>query len=333
MQNLINTNQKIFVAGHNGMVGRSIIKNLRNKNYKNIIYASREILDLTDNQCMKKWFKENKPEVVIIAAAKVGGINANNTYPVDFLLENLKIQNNIIENSWKNNARRLLFLGSSCIYPKTTPQPIKEEYLLDSQLENTNKWYAIAKITGIKLCEALRIQYNFDAISLMPTNLYGPGDNYHPENSHVLPALIKKFCDARENNSKEVICWGSGNPYREFLHVDDLGDACVYALEKWKPGLPNSPKDMNGNYLSFINIGTGQDISIKDLATLIAEIVGFKGIIKWDSKKPDGTLRKRLDISRFTELGWEAKIKLKDGIKKTVDDYKKELKEGRLRQI
>tara|TARA_B100000212_G_scaffold279303_1_gene219078 strand:- start:20711 stop:21712 length:1002 start_codon:yes stop_codon:yes gene_type:complete len=333
MKKLINTHQKIFVAGHNGMVGRSIIRNLRNKNYKNLIYNSREELDLTESRSVNEWFRINKPEVVIIAAAKVGGINANNTYPVDFLLENLKIQNNIIENAWKNNARRLLFLGSSCIYPKKTPQPIKEEYLLDSQLELTNKWYAIAKITGIKLCEALRIQYNFDAISLMPTNLYGPYDNYHPENSHVLPALIKKFYDAYKNNSKEVICWGSGNPYREFLHVDDLGDACIYALENWQPGLTNSPKDKNGNSLSYINVGTGQDISIKDLATLIAEIVGFKGIIKWDSNKPDGTLRKRLDISRFTELGWKAKIKLKDGIKRTVDDYKKELREGKLRQI
>ena len=333
MKNLINTNQKIFIAGHNGMVGRSIIKNLRNKNYKNLIYNSREELDLTDNRSVNEWFKINKPEVVIIAAAKVGGINANNSYPVDFLLENLKIQNNIIENAWKNNARRLLFLGSSCIYPQKTPQPIKEEYLLNSQLEPTNKWYAIAKITGIKLCEALRIQYNFDAISLMPTNLYGPHDNYHPENSHVLPALIKKFCDAYQNNSKEVICWGSGNPCREFLHVDDLGDACIYALENWKPGLANSPKDKNGNYLSYINVGIGQDISIKDLANLIAEIVGFKGIIKWDSNKPDGTLRKRLEISRFTELGWKAKIKLKDGIKRTIDDYKKELKENTLRQV
>ncbi len=333
MNNLINTQQKIYVAGHNGMVGNSIIRKLKEKNYKNIVYCTRQELDLKNNQQVNEWFKENKPDVVIIAAAKVGGINANNRYPVNFLLDNLKIQNNIIENAWKNEAKRLLFLGSSCIYPKDTKQPIKEEYLLNSQLESTNQWYAISKIAGIKLCEALRIQYDFDAISLMPTNLYGPGDNYHPENSHVLPALIRKFCDAKENHCKEVICWGSGTPYREFLHVDDLAAACIFALEHWKPGLPNSPKHKDGSYLSFINIGSGQEVSIKELANLIAEIVGYKGTIKWDSQKPDGTLKKRLDTTRAKELGWESKINLQEGIKMTVAEYKKVLKEGRLRQV
>ena len=330
--NLINKNQKIYIAGHNGMVGKAILKKLKSKNYHNLIHPSRNELNLTNSIQVEKWFEINKPDIVIIAAAKVGGIIANKTYPSDFLLDNLKIQINLIENAWKNKVERLLFLGSSCIYPKHSSQPIKEEYLLDGKLEPTNEWYAIAKIAGIKFCDALRIQHNFDAFSLMPTNLYGPGDNYHPENSHVLPSLIRKFCNAVENNEKEVICWGSGKPLREFLHVDDLADACLYFLEHWKPGLINTQKEEYSEYLPFLNIGTGLEISIKDLANLISNIVGFKGEIKWDKSRPDGTLRKRLDITKAKNLGWHAKIKLRDGIEKTVKQYKKDLNQGELRE-
>ena len=329
--NLINNNQKIYIAGHNGMVGKAILKKLKSRNYNNLIHPSRNELDLTNAVQVEKWFEINKPDVVIIAAAKVGGIIANKTYPSDFLLKNLKIQINLIENAWKNKVKRLLFLGSSCIYPKNALQPIKEEYLLDSKLEPTNECYAIAKIAGIKLCDALRIQHNFDAISLMPTNLYGPGDNYHPENSHVLPSLIRKFCNAVENDEKEVICWGSGNPLREFLHVDDLADACLYFLENWKPGLIKTPKDDYGKYLPFLNVGTGLEISIKDLANLISNILDFKGEIKWDKSKPDGTLRKTLDITKAKNMGWQSKINLKDGIKRTIDNYKNNLISGNLR--
>jgi GDP-L-fucose synthase len=236
-------------------------------------------------------------------------------------LENLKIQTNLIENSFKNKVKRLLFLGSSCIYPKFAKQPIKEEYLLDGKLESTNEWYALAKIAGIKLCEALREQENFDSICLMPTNLYGPGDNYHPLNSHVLPALIRKFFEAKKNNLPSVTCWGSGKPYREFLHVDDLAKACVFALEKWDPNAKSSPKDINGNPLNFLNVGTGIDLSIKELASIIADKVGYKGFIKWDTSKPDGTPKKLLDISRIKSLGWQPSISLDNGISKTIKLY------------
>jgi len=329
--NLINSSDKIFIAGHNGMAGKAIVRSLLKKGYKNLLCPSKNQLDLRNSNKVAEWFKNNKPDVVIIAAAKVGGILANKNFPVDFLLENLKIQNNIIENAYINKTKRLLFLGSSCIYPKNASQPIKEEYLLNGKLESTNEWYAIAKIAGIKLCEALRVQYDFDAISLMPTNLYGLGDNYHQNNSHVLPALIKKFHDAVEQKKYEVTCWGSGNPFREFLHVDDLGDACTYALEKWDPRAKNAPKQDDGNLLSYINIGSGEEISIKELAILIAEIIGFKGNIKWDKSKPDGTFKKRLDIRRAQELGWEAQINLHLGLKKTYKDFLNELKSGTLR--
>jgi GDP-L-fucose synthase len=250
----------------------------------------------------------------------VGGILANDTYPADFLLENLKIQNNIIESAWRHGVRRLLFLGSSCIYPKLAPQPIREESLLTGALEPTNEWYAIAKITGIKLCQALRRQYGFDAISLMPTNLYGPGDNYHPTNSHVLPALIRRFQEARESQAPLVRCWGSGSPRREFLHVDDLADAALFCLERWQPG----PDDCQ-----FVNVGTGTDITIRDLATLVAECVGYAGRIEWDTSKPDGTPRKLLDVSRLASLGWTAQIRLEDGLKSTVSEFLERRGEGR----
>ena len=256
------------------------------------------------------------PTVVIIAAAKVGGILANSLYPTQFLLDNLKIQNNLIENSWQTGVKRLLFLGSSCIYPKFAHQPINEESLLTGQLEETNQWYGIAKIAGIKLCDALRKQYNFDAISLMPTNLYGPGDNYHPQNSHVMASFIRKFYEASINSSPTVKCWGTGSPLREFLHVDDLGDAVVFALENWDPSSKNAPKDENNNKLTTLNVGTGKDISIKELALKISNLLNYKGKIIWDKSKPDGTPKKLLNIQKIQSLGWDPKISLSEGIKK-----------------
>jgi GDP-L-fucose synthase len=261
------------------------------------------------------WFATNKPTIVVLAAAKVGGIAANSAYPADFLLENLKIQTHVIESAWRSGVRRLLFLGSSCIYPKLAEQPIREEALLTGALEPTNEWYAIAKISGIKLCEALRAQHGFDAISLMPTNLYGPGDNYHPTNSHVLPALICRFHEAAEAHAPSVTCWGTGTPLREFLHVDDLGAACVFALENWQPGL---------DQLQFLNVGTGIDISIRELAEAVAVATGFKGEICWDASKPDGTPKKQLDVSRLATLGWKARIPLREGLRSTVDLFRKE---------
>jgi len=319
--NLISKKDKIFVAGHNGMVGSSVVRNLRFSGYKNIITSSKEHLDLRDQNEVKKWFLNNSPDIVILAAAKVGGIFANNSYPTEFLLDNLKIQNNVIETSWQTKVKRLLFLGSSCIYPKYSEQPIKEESLLSGSLEPTNESYALAKISGIKLCQSLREQYKFDAISLMPTNLYGTGDNYHPMNSHVMPALIRKFHEAKTRNLEEVVCWGTGSPMREFLHVDDLGRACIFALENWDPDTKDAPKDKFGKALTFLNIGTGKDISIKNLSFLIAEIIGYEGGISWDKDKPDGTPKKLLDISRFTELGWKPKFNIREGIEKTVKEF------------
>ena len=328
---LISLEDKIFVPGHKGMVGSSIVRSLKAKNYKTILTVDKNELDLTDQNLVKNWFSINKPNVVAIAAAKVGGIYANDKYPTDFLLDNLKIQNNLIQNSFEFGVKRLLFLGSSCIYPKFAKQPLKEEYLMTGELEKTNEWYAIAKIAGIKLCDAYRRQYEFDAISLMPTNLYGPGDNYHYKNSHVLPALIRKFHTATLKNEKKVVCWGTGKPLREFLHVNDLGDACVFALEKWNPNNPTSPKDSVGNPSTFLNVGTGKDITIKELAECIADLIGFKGEIEWDKTKPDGTPKKQLDVSKIKSLGWESKIDLKEGIKNTILEYKDYLKKNKLR--
>ena len=325
MKSKINKNDKIFVAGGSGMVGSAIKRELIKCGYGNdqnsILSPQRSELNLLNYNEVENWFKLNSPSVVIIAAAKVGGIAANNSRPLDFILENLKIQTNLIENAFKSKVKRLLFLGSSCIYPKFAKQPIKEEYLLNGKLEPTNEWYALAKIAGIKLCEALRKQENFDSICLMPTNLYGPGDNYHPLNSHVLPALIRKFFEAKKNNLSSVTCWGSGEPYREFLHVDDLAKACVFALEKWDPNEKSSPKDINGDLLNFLNVGTGTDLSIKELASIIADKVGYKGLIKWDTSKPDGTPKKLLDISRIKSLGWQPTISLDNGISQTIKLY------------
>ncbi len=322
--NLISYNQKIAIFGSKGMVGGAILRLLRKKSYKKIIAPTRKDLDLLDNNAVKEWFFNNKPEIVILAAAKVGGIFANNEYPADFILENLKIQTNVIENSFANNVSKFLFLGSSCIYPKYSYQPIKEEELLKGYLEPTNQWYAIAKIAGLKLCEALNKQYGFNAISLMPTNLYGPGDNYHSKNSHVLPSLINRFFEASRNKESKVTCWGTGSPLREFLHVDDMADACLFALENWDLKNELSPRDDNGNLLNFLNVGTGEDISIKELARIIADLIGYEGSIFWDHSKPDGTPKKQLDITRINKLGWSPKIMLKDGLRKTIESYKKD---------
>ena len=328
-QTLIKPSNKIYVAGHRGMAGSAICRALSKAGYSNLLTSPRADLNLLDEAAVKDWFEINKPDVVVVAAAKVGGILANNNYPADFLLENLKIQTNIIENAWRSGVRRLLFLGSSCIYPKYASQPIKEESLLTGALETTNEWYAIAKIAGIKLCQALRKQHGFDAISLMPTNLYGPGDNYHPSNSHVIAALLRRFYEAHQNNAPSVTCWGSGTPRREFLHVDDLAAAAVFCLENWDPSRIKAPKDQSGEPLHYLNVGSGSDVTIKELAELIAEKVGFKGLINWDSSKPDGTPQKLLDVGKLKLLGWEAKISTDNGITTVVENYSKELKNPR----
>ena len=315
MPNFINKEQKIFIAGHKGMAGSAIKRSLKNSGYKNLLEVDRSRLDLEDQYAVNQWIKINKPDVVIIAAAKVGGIIANNNLPADFILRNLSIQTNLIKSSFENDVKRLLFLGSSCIYPKFSKQPIKEEYLLTSSLERTNQWYAIAKIAGLKLCQALRQQYGFDAISLMPTNLYGPGDNYHPTQSHVLPSFIRKFTEA-------IQCWGSGSPKREFLHVDDLGDATVFALENFDPNASDLMLDEDGEIINFLNVGTGIDLTIKELSEKVALYTGYKGQIIWDTSKPDGTPQKKLDISRIKKLGWRPKIEIDSGIKSTINIYK-----------
>ena len=328
MEKLISKDDRFFIAGSRGMVGQAIVKALTKSGYGKkehggiLFTPSRKELNLFNLYEVDNWFLTNKPTVVILAAAKVGGIFANNAQPADFILENLKIQNNVIEMAYKYGVKRLLFLGSSCIYPKFAEQPINEESLLMGTLEPTNQWYAISKIAGLKLCEALRKQHGFDSICLMPTNLYGPGDNYHPENSHVMAAMIKKFVNAKRNCSPFVECWGTGSPLREFLHVDDLGNAIIFCLENWDPAQNNSPKDMHGNSLNHLNIGTGKDISIKLLAKKVSEIVGYSGKTIWDKSKPDGTPKKQLDISRITSLGWSPNITLEEGIRETVDLYK-----------
>ena len=329
MKNKLLKSDRIFIAGSSGMVGRSIFRELKESKYGKkenggaILTTSSKELDLRKDDDVKRWFAINKPSIVIFSAAKVGGIYANDNNPADFILDNLRIQNNVIENSWKYGVKRFLFLGSSCIYPKFSKQPIKEESLLKGELESTNEWYAIAKIAGLKLCDALRKQYGFDAITLMPTNLYGPGDNYHPLNSHVMAALIRKFSIAKYEKHRSVTCWGSGKPKREFMHVDDLSKAVLFALENFYPDSNDSPIDDIGKKLTFLNVGTGKDISIKDLANLIAINIDYKGEIIWDKSKPDGTPKKLLNIERINQLGWKSKIELKDGLKSTLDEYSK----------
>ncbi len=326
MKNLISKDQSFYVAGHTGMVGSAVVRALKDKGYCDpnlggkLLTISRKELDLSSYNDVASWFTSNRPNIVIIAAAKVGGILANIKYPYNFISENLRIQQNIIEAAWLNGTSRLLFLGSSCIYPKNPKLPIKEEQLLGSHLEKTNEPYAIAKIAGIKLCEALRKQHRFDAISLMPSNLYGQGDNYDSQSSHVMASLIKKFINAKRNRSNTITCWGSGNPLREFLHVDDLGASCIHVLEKWNPDHQTAPKDENGNRLFYLNVGSEEEISIKSLAKKIAVITNYQGDIIWDESKPDGTYRKNLDISRIKSLGWAPKIKIDQGIKKTIKE-------------
>ena len=319
---LITPDDRFAIFGARGMAGSAINRALNRAGYHELLKPSRAELDLLDPQAVHQWFSEHQPTVVVLAAAKVGGIHANSIYPADFLLENLKIQTNVIETAWRSGVRRLLFLGSSCIYPKFTEQPIKEEALLTGPLESTNEWYAVSKIAGIKLCEALRKQYGFDAISLMPTNLYGPGDNYHPENSHVLPALIRRFHEAVETNSSNVTCWGTGTPRREFLHADDLGEACVFALEQWCPTCEDPP---------FLNVGTGVDLTIRQLAEAVAEATGFRGEIRWDSNKPDGTPKKQLEVSRLARLGWQSRINLADGLASVVSDFREKIGQDKAR--
>ena len=299
---------KIYIAGHRGMVGSAIVRVLQKHGFSNLIYRTHKKLNLENQKAVGEFFEAEKPQYVFLAAAKVGGILANSTYPAEFIYENLQIQNNIIHSSYLNNVKKLLFLGSSCIYPRDCPQPIKESYLLSGRLEPTNEAYALAKIAGIKMCEFYNRQYGTDFISIMPTNLYGPGDNFDYETSHALPALIRKFIEAKVKNKKEVIVWGTGEPKREFLYVDDLADASLFMMLNYKDKSP-------------VNIGTGKDISIRDLAILIKAITGFEGLIEFDKTKPDGTPRKVLDVSKTRELGWEAKTSLDDGIKKVCDWY------------
>ena len=305
----MNPSSKIYIAGHRGMVGSAIMRKLRSEGFENIIFRTSSELDLRNQSEVQEFFRKEKPSYVFLAAAKVGGILANNTYRGEFLYDNLMIQNNVIDSAYKSGVQKLMFLGSSCIYPKLAPQPLKEEYLLTGELEPTNEPYAIAKIAGIKLCDAYRAQYGCNFISVMPTNLYGPNDNYDLEKSHVLPALIRKFHEAKKNNAPKVVMWGTGKPLREFLHVDDLADACFYLMQNYNEPGP-------------VNIGVGEDISIKDLALLIKKTVGYKGAIVHDLEKPDGTPRKLMDVSKINAAGWKAKIGLEEGIKKVYQDLK-----------
>lgn len=301
---------KIYVAGHRGMVGSAIVRKLTSLGYTNLLTRTSAELDLRDQRQVLEFFEVQKPEYVFLAAAKVGGIVANNTYRADFLYENLAIQNNIIHASYLNQVNKLMFLGSSCIYPKLAPQPLKESYLLSGYLEPTNEPYAIAKIAGIKMCEAYRAQYGCNFISVMPTNLYGTNDNYDLVNSHVLPAMIRKFHEAKEKGTSEMTLWGTGSPMREFLHADDLAEACLFLMEHY-------------NESELVNIGTGEDVTIKNLASMVKQIVGFQGQIVWDTTKPDGTPRKLMDVSKLHGLGWHHKIALEDGIKLAYQDFLK----------
>lgn len=306
---MINKNSKIFIAGHNGMVGSAIKRLFEKEGFVNLVCKSRDELDLLDSSLVQKFFSNEKFDFVIMSAAKVGGIQANINYPATFLYENLLIQNNIIHNAYKNNVKKILFLGSSCIYPKDCVQPMKEEYLLTGKLEPTNEGYAIAKIVGLKLLESLYRQYGFNSISLMPCNLYGTNDSFHPEHAHVLSSLVRKFVDAVDDNLKEVVLWGSGIARREFMHVDDIAEATLYFLKNYQS-------------IDFVNVGCGYDISIKELAELIAKECSFKGTINWDTSKPDGMLRKCLDVSKMKSIGFKPKIDLETGIKRTIKEYK-----------
>ena len=303
-------NAKIYVAGHRGLVGSAIIRLLKDQGFTNLIVRTHTELELADQLAVKGFFEKEKPDYVFLAAAKVGGIYANNTYPAEFIYQNLAVQNNVIHFSYQNGVKKLCFLGSSCIYPKLAPQPMREEYLLDGKLEPTNEPYAIAKIAGIEMAKSYNRQYGTNYISVMPTNLYGPNDNFDLQNSHVLPALIRKFVEAKQNNSPSVVLWGSGKPRREFLYVDDMADACIFLM-----------KNYDGK--EFVNIGTGEDVTILEVANWIKDIVGYKGALEFDAAKPDGSPRKLLDVSKIHSLGWKAKHSLHEGLIKAIDWYLK----------
>ncbi|CAN6687937.1 unnamed protein product [Malus baccata var. baccata] len=305
---------KVFVAGHRGLVGSAIVRKLHALGFTNLVLRTHAELDLTRQADVESFFAAEKPQFLILAAAKVGGIHANNTYPADFIAVNLQIQTNVIDAAYRFGVKKLLFLGSSCIYPKFAPQPIPENALLTGPLEPTNEWYAIAKIAGIKMCQAYRIQYSWDAISGMPTNLYGPHDNFHPENSHVLPALMRRFHEAKVKGAEEVVVWGTGSPLREFLHVDDLADGVVFMMDSYSG-------------LEHVNVGSGKEVTIKELAELVKEVVGFEGRLVWDSTKPDGTPRKLMDSSKLAGLGWTPRISLKDGLVDTYSWYLENVKQ------
>ena len=304
----MNLDSSVFVAGSQGLVGSAIVRNLEKKNYNKIYWVRKKNCDLRNRVQVDQYFSTSKPEYVFIAAAKVGGIHANSTYPAEFIYDNLMIQCNLIDAAYKHGVKKLVFLGSSCIYPKNPKIPITEDQLLTSELEPTNDAYAIAKIAGLRMTRAYREQYGFNAVSLMPTNLYGPGDNFHPENSHVMPGLIRRFHEAKENKDPTVTCWGDGSPMREFLHVDDLAEACYTCMEKYEEG-------------GHINVGTGEDVTIKELAETIAKVVGYEGEIVWDTSKPNGTPRKVMNVDRMKALGWEPKVKLRDGIESAYKWY------------
>ena len=309
---------KIYVAGHRGMVGSAIVRELRRQGYDNIITRTHDQLDLTDQKGVEEFFREEKPEYVFLAAAKVGGIAANAAHPADFMWQNMTLEMNVIHSAWQNGVKKLEFLGSSCIYPRLAPQPMPESCLLTSALEQTNEAYALAKISGLKYCEYLNRQYGTNFISVMPTNLYGPNDNYHPEHSHVLPALIRRFHEAKQSSASEVICWGDGSPLREFLYVDDLANLCVFLMNNY-----------NGN--ETVNAGSGKEVSIRELTGIVADTVGFRGEIKWDTSRPNGTPRKLLDVSKAKALGWEYSIDLKEGIALAYQDFLDHLEDDSLR--
>jgi GDP-L-fucose synthase len=304
----MNKTDKIFVAGHKGLVGSAICRKLLSEGYTNILTADKSVVDLKDKDSVKLWFKENKPDYVLLAAAKVGGIHANNTYPAEFITDNLMIQNNVIDSCHEYSTKKLMFLGSVCIYPKYAPTPVKEQYLLSGELEPTNEWYAVAKIAGIKQCQAYKKQYGDNFISVMPCNLYGINDNFHPTNSHVLPALIRKFHEAKLNKSPNVTCWGTGSPRREFLNADDLSDACVFLMNEY-------------NSEEIINIGYGEDFTIKEISDIVRDVVGYNGEIVWDTSKPDGTPKRLLDTSKLFNMNWRPKINLTVGLKQTYSWY------------
>ena len=314
----IDLDAPIYVAGHRGMVGSALVRELQQRGHANLILRTSAELDLRDQAAVFAFLEETRPVHVYLAAAKVGGIHANNAYKADFLFDNLQIQANVIEGSRRAGVEKLLFLGSSCIYPKHTPQPMGEDALLTGALEPTNEPYAIAKIAGLKMCDAYRDQHRCNFISAMPTNLYGPGDNYHPENSHVLPAMIRRFHEARESGTPEVVCWGTGSPMREFLHVGDLAHACLHLMDVH-------------NEAGWVNVGTGQDVTIRELAETVADVVGYRGAIRWDSSKPDGTPRKLLDVGKMSDLGWKAKTPLRQGIEEVYADFQSAWEQDALR--